>query len=248
MKKLLAPVLLQWIFAAALLVVGLALLPSFSIVFFVLAAILAAPIRPLRDLLRGIGVRGWMIAAAAALFVIFGFIVSPSKPAAENSDVKAAVTTTAKATTTAMSTTAKSATTTMSPTAKSATTTKATTTATTTKATTTATTTTPAVTRATRAPSNAKNVIEEGGTNKCSRNETVTCNFWGLPDTDYSIDVYYSSKVSEADGLENKTSGADGFVSWTWKIGGNTNTGNRYLEIIGGGETVRIDFEIVDGN
>lgn len=71
--KVSAPVVLQWISAACLLIVGLAALPAFSGFLFILAAILAAPVRPLRELLARYHVRPWMIGAAAAVLTILAF-------------------------------------------------------------------------------------------------------------------------------------------------------------------------------
>lgn len=74
-----ASVILQWIAAGLLLIFGLSTFPSFAPVFFILAALLAAPIRPLRDLLAVRGIRGWMIAAAAVVFTVLGFVVYPGR-------------------------------------------------------------------------------------------------------------------------------------------------------------------------
>ena len=68
-----APVVLQWIAAAVLLIFGLTSLPALSGVLFLLAAILAAPVRPLRELLARYHVRPWMIGAAAAVLTILAF-------------------------------------------------------------------------------------------------------------------------------------------------------------------------------
>ena len=72
-------VILQWIAAGLLLIFGLSTFPSFAPVFFILAAVLAAPISPLRDLLAARGIRGWMIAAAAVVFTVLGFVVYPGR-------------------------------------------------------------------------------------------------------------------------------------------------------------------------
>lgn len=77
------------------------------------------------------------------------------------------------------------------------------------------------------------------------RNEEVTLNVIGLANTEYDINVYYSSGVSKASGLENKTSDNSGYVSWTWKIGGKTNSGNYHVDLIGG-VTTPIEFSVVD--
>lgn len=75
--KVSAPVVLQWIAAAWLLIVGLAALPALSGFLFILAAILAAPVRPLRELLARYRVRPWMIGAAAAVLTILAFVFFP---------------------------------------------------------------------------------------------------------------------------------------------------------------------------
>lgn len=74
-----APVILQWVAAGALLIFALAMLPSFAFVPFILAAVLAAPIRPLRDLLARYRIRPWMIAAAAVILTVLGFILAPNR-------------------------------------------------------------------------------------------------------------------------------------------------------------------------
>ena len=78
------------------------------------------------------------------------------------------------------------------------------------------------------------------------RNEEVTLNVIGLPNTEYDINVYYSSGVSKAKGLENKISDANGYVSWSWKIGGSTNSGNYRIDLIGGGVKTTMQFSVVD--
>ena len=74
-----APVILQWVAAGLLMIFALAMLPSFAFIPFILAAVLAAPFRPLRDLLARYGVRGWMIAAAVVVLAVLGFIVTPGR-------------------------------------------------------------------------------------------------------------------------------------------------------------------------
>ena len=71
------PVILQWIAAGLLLIFGLAMLPHFASVLFILAAVLAAPVRPLRDLLARYHIRSWMIWIAAGVLTVLAFIVAP---------------------------------------------------------------------------------------------------------------------------------------------------------------------------
>lgn len=53
----------------------------------------------------------------------------------------------------------------------------------------------------------------------------------GEPNKEYSIKLYYSSGVSKAKGLENKTSDNDGYVTWNFNIPKNTKPG-KYKFII----------------
>ncbi|MCL2677533.1 MAG: DUF4198 domain-containing protein [Clostridiales bacterium] len=78
------------------------------------------------------------------------------------------------------------------------------------------------------------------------RGEEVTITITGKPNTEYKITVTYrSGNASTAAGLVTKTSDADGNVSWTWRIGGNTGAGASKAEISGGGESLRHDFTVV---
>lgn len=63
------------------------------------------------------------------------------------------------------------------------------------------------------------------------KNEMATLSIKGKPNTEYSISVYYSTAASKADGLENKTSDSNGNISWTWKVGGRTNSGTHKIVI-----------------
>ncbi|MDW7658023.1 MAG: hypothetical protein SCM11_12710 [Bacillota bacterium] len=124
--------------------------------------------------------------------------------------------------------------------ATAATTTKVTTTAaTTTKATTTAATTTKATTTAT-----AYQLSVIFMTTPISPGEIATININGKPNTEYNINVNYSSGVSSAQGLENKTSDGNGYVSWTWKVGPRTKSGDYYIDIIGDGKTLKVNFTV----
>ena len=74
-----APDILQWVAAGALLIFSLAMLPSFAFVPFLLAAVLAAPVRKLRNILARYHIRPWMIAIAAVAFTVLGFVLAPGK-------------------------------------------------------------------------------------------------------------------------------------------------------------------------
>ena len=77
------------------------------------------------------------------------------------------------------------------------------------------------------------------------RNELATVEFTGKPNTEYILNVYYSSGASKADGLGAKTTDSNGYVSWTWKIGGKTNPGTYHMTITGNGETIEKSFVIL---
>ncbi len=53
----------------------------------------------------------------------------------------------------------------------------------------------------------------------------------GEPNTNYSILVYYSEKPSEAKGLEDKVSDKNGRITWKWRIGSRTKTGEHKIVI-----------------
>lgn len=81
-------------------------------------------------------------------------------------------------------------------------------------------------------------------TSPISPGSNATISIQGIPNTDYSIVVYYKSGASEADGLYPKTSDTSGSVSWSWKVGTRTTPGIWYASISGGGQTIRVDFEV----
>lgn len=93
--------------------------------------------------------------------------------------------------------------------------------------------------------SNDTTPIEVNGDMVFSRNEIATVSITAKPNTTYSITVYYSSGASKADGLENKTSDANGNVSWSWKIGGRTKPGTYNIVITGGGQTLEKTFTVL---
>ena len=79
-----------------------------------------------------------------------------------------------------------------------------------------------------------------------ARNEIATVEFQGKPNTEYVITVYYKSGASTADGLEPKISDDNGYVSWTWKVGGRTSPGTFKIVISGGGESKTVYFTVVE--
>ncbi|MBS4022985.1 MAG: MBL fold metallo-hydrolase [Dethiobacter sp.] len=94
----------------------------------------------------------------------------------------------------------------------------------------------------TPAPENKLSVISY--TETVPQGGTASITVQGKPNTQYSITVTYKSGPSKASGLETKTSGSDGKVSWTWKVGANTTPGSWPIDINGGGESVRVNFTV----
>lgn len=76
--------------------------------------------------------------------------------------------------------------------------------------------------------------------------QNATLSAKGKPNTAYDIKVVYSSGESSAKGLEDKTSDANGNVSWTWKVGAKTKPGTYTITVKGGGETDTIKITITD--
>ena len=80
-------------------------------------------------------------------------------------------------------------------------------------------------------------------TTPCENGSNATLSIIGKPNTEYKISVFYSSGPSKAKGLEQKTSDANGNVSWTWKVGANTTAGVHKITISGGDEVLDTSFE-----
>jgi hypothetical protein len=81
-----------------------------------------------------------------------------------------------------------------------------------------------------------------------SKSDLVTLTIKGLPETVYTLKIKYKSGYSTAQGLGNATSGKDGIVSWSFKIGSRVNTADftPFFEVTGGGETAIRYFEVVN--
>ena len=77
------------------------------------------------------------------------------------------------------------------------------------------------------------------------RNEKATVAIIGKAGVTYDIDVYYKSGESSAKGLEDQTADANGFVSWTWKIGPSTAAGTYRIEVTGNGVSQTVYFTVV---
>lgn len=76
------------------------------------------------------------------------------------------------------------------------------------------------------------------------RNETAEVTIQGKPETEYTITVNYKSGPSKAKGLEPKASDSNGFVTWTWKVGGKTSPGTFTIVVSGGGEQETVKFTV----
>lgn len=76
------------------------------------------------------------------------------------------------------------------------------------------------------------------------RNEDAHVTIKGQPGVEYEITVYYKSGPSTAKGLESKVADENGYVTWTWHVGGRTSLGTFEILVTGGGETRTIYFTI----
>ena len=81
-------------------------------------------------------------------------------------------------------------------------------------------------------------------TETVSAGEAASITIQGKPHTQYSITVRYKSGPSKAAGLEAKTAGADGRVSWSWKVGSRTTPGSYPISISGDGESISVSFTV----
>ena len=80
-------------------------------------------------------------------------------------------------------------------------------------------------------------IIQLRLTSKASINNDATLEILGKPNTKYRISVYYKTKPSQAKGLVEKESDANGYVSWTWRVGASVHPGSYQIQVVGGGET-----------
>lgn len=83
-------------------------------------------------------------------------------------------------------------------------------------------------------------------TNPIKLGSEVTLTMKGKKNTSYNIDVYYSSGVSKASGLEDKTSNDEGIVSWTWKVSKNVTPGSYEIVVSDGDISKSINYEVVE--
>ncbi len=94
------------------------------------------------------------------------------------------------------------------------------------------------------APAAAEDIRLISITSPVSRNNTATLEIKGEPNTEYAITVYYSSGPSSAAGLESKYSDGEGYVSWSWRVGGKTKDGEYRIIVSGGGKSLETEFAV----
>ena len=80
-------------------------------------------------------------------------------------------------------------------------------------------------------------------TSPVARNSIAELVFKGEPNTEYCMSVQYSSGWSIAEGLGKRKSDKDGFVVWTWKVGGKTKPGWHEIRI----ESLDYKHVVVEG-
>lgn len=83
-------------------------------------------------------------------------------------------------------------------------------------------------------------------TNSVSPGGDAFIEIQGNPNTEYNIAVYYSGKVIEANGLENKVSDANGYIRWEWTIGSKTTPGTYKIVINGDDQKKEIEFTVME--
>ena len=102
--------------------------------------------------------------------------------------------------------------------------------------------TTAAVTEPQELPVGTLTLIEMTETVSAGKKASVTVR--GLPNTEYSITVIYSTSVSQASGLEEKTTDENGLVSWSWRVGNQTKPGRYEIVIQCQSEKITLYFNV----
>lgn len=245
--------ILLWVLTVFLAIIALAYLPHISGIIAFAAAIIVAPVAKWQNKISQY-IKGKPKTIAVTAMALLSLLTAP---ATDTPEVQPTVPTVAIIETTEVPTTVATTETTTAPATEAATE------ATTEPATeTTAEATTEAATESTAEPATEAaaettaeattepaEVVDEGITflswpETISRNETGTVKIKGKPNTEYSITVYYKSGASTAKGLETKTSNSEGYVSWTWKVGGRTSLGTFRIVVSGGGDKETVNFTI----
>lgn len=83
-------------------------------------------------------------------------------------------------------------------------------------------------------------------TSPVKKGDMANISIKALPNTNYDIDVIYSSGASKAKGLENKTSDSEGNVSWTFKVSSNVKSGTYEVKISDEKGSNSYSLEVVD--
>ena len=83
-------------------------------------------------------------------------------------------------------------------------------------------------------------------TTPVNRGNEVTVSIKGKPNTTYDIDVIYSSGISKAKGLEDKTSDSEGNLSWTFKVSNNVKVGTYEVKITDGKDSASYSLEVIE--
>ena len=80
-------------------------------------------------------------------------------------------------------------------------------------------------------------------TDNVSRGSNAFLSIRGIPGITYQIEVYYSTTISQAKGLEPKTADHDGTVAWSWRVGSKTKAGSHRIVIRGeNGDSLTLYF------
>jgi hypothetical protein len=82
-------------------------------------------------------------------------------------------------------------------------------------------------------------------TSPVKRNSYATLKAKVPPGATAYIEVDYQSGPSNAAGLEPKTAGSNGIVSWTWKVGGHTTIGTWPVTVTVNGMSTSTQIEVV---
>lgn len=77
------------------------------------------------------------------------------------------------------------------------------------------------------------------------RNSTATLRAKVTPGSTASIAVHYKSGDSHAGGLEPKQADANGNVSWSWHVGGNTTLGTVPITVMCNGASADAQFTVI---
>lgn len=240
MKKTLS--VISWVFTISFIVLALGGFPSLSSLFCFLSAILVLPVEKWQTLLSKFLKNTIRIVTVVVAFVFAICLFSITDVPQENNSKDDYSTSTTISTTL---TTAIVSTTTSTTTSTTNTSTTGRTITTTSKPVTTISTTGRTITTTSRATIDKQSLSIIQQPNTVNRNELTTVSIKGVPNTKYTISVYYSSGASKADGLESKTSDSNGNVSWTWKVGGKTKAGTYRIVIEGGGQETTLYFTVI---